>query len=120
LSYRGSSSTCGKTGRRRPYYVFDDAGEATAVAMGTDDSVRVATSLLRRYQAARQLHLALFLDSTLWSETLEGELEWETYERDATLKYYRATLTGDRPFSRLFGKRVLSPATTRGVRHLAL
>jgi hypothetical protein len=95
--------------KTKTYYVFDDAGDATAVAMITDDSVRVATPLLRRYQAARQLHLALFLDSTLWSETLEGELEWETYEGDVTLKYYRATLTGNRPFSRLFGKRVLSP-----------
>lgn len=95
--------------KSKTYYVFDEAGDAAAVAMITDDSVRVATSLVRRYQAARQLHLALFLDSTLWSDSLEGEVDWETREGDATLKYYRSTLPGERPFSRLFGKRILAP-----------
>jgi hypothetical protein len=74
-----------------------------------NDSVRVATSLVRRFQAVRQLHLALFVDTTLWSESLEGEVDWETRDGDATLKYYRGTLSGERPFSRLYGKRILDP-----------
>ena len=95
--------------KTKTYYLFDPAGDATAVATVTDESVRVATSLVRRYQAARQLHLALFLDSTLWSESLEGEVDWQTRNGDATLKYYRGTLPGERLFSRLYGKRILAP-----------
>lgn len=95
--------------KTKTYYLFDDAGDAIAVATITDDSVRVATSLVRRFQAVRQSHLALFVDSTLWSESLEGEVDWETRDGDAMLKYYRGTLPGERPFSRLYGKRILDP-----------
>jgi hypothetical protein len=95
--------------KTKTYYLFGDAGDPIVVATITDDSVRVATSLLRRYQAARQLHLALFLDSTLWSESLKDEIEWETHDGDATLAYYRNVSLAGRPFSRLFGKRILTP-----------
>ena len=94
----------------RTFYTSDDAGNPVKAATITDNSVVVATGLIRRYQAVRQMHLALFLDSTLWSTTLPaGRHEWTQQDGGTNLAYYRDDSMGAGRFSRLVGKRVLAP-----------
>jgi len=57
----------------RTYYDFDGSGDPMKAAVITDDGVRVLPSLLRRYQAAKQMYLALYLDSTRWSDDLPAD-----------------------------------------------
>jgi hypothetical protein len=94
----------------RTYYDFDGSGNPVKAVVISDEGVRVLSSLLRRYQAAKQMHLALYLDSTLMSGDLPADdHRWE-HADDETVLSYRGDLTpGDRPFSRLFGKRLFPP-----------
>nr|WP_295382192.1 hypothetical protein [Pseudoxanthomonas sp.] len=95
----------------RTYYDFDGSGSPIKVAVITDEGVRVLCSYVRRYQAAKQMYLALYLDSTRWSDDLPGDDHaWDEVDPEAVLSYYRHSdpLEG-RPFSRLFGKRLFPP-----------
>jgi hypothetical protein len=93
------------------YYYFDDSGNPIKAAVVNDEGVKVLTSLARRFQAAKQMHLALYIDATLMSADLPVEEErWEHKDAATAISYYRGGLTGDEePFSRLFGKRLLEP-----------
>jgi hypothetical protein len=95
----------------RTYYDFDGSGNPIKSVVISDEGVRVLSSLVRRYQAAKQMYLALYLDSTRWSDELPGDdHRWDLTEEETILSYYRGDgASGDRPFSRLFGKRLLSP-----------
>jgi hypothetical protein len=95
----------------RTYYDFDGSGDPMKAAVITDDGVRVLPSLLRRYQAAKQMYLALYLDSTRWSDDLPAdEFRWDHSDEATILTYYRGgTALSDRPFSRLLGKRLVPP-----------
>jgi hypothetical protein len=95
----------------RVYYDFDGSGNPIEAAAITDEGVRVLTSLVRRYQAAKQMYLALYLDATRWSDEIPADdHSWEQTDDQIVLHYYRGgTALGDRPFSRLFGKRLFPP-----------
>ncbi len=96
--------------RDRTYYYFDDAGNAVKAAVITDASVSVLTSLIRRYQAVRQLYLALFIDSTLWSSSLPtDQAEWNHSDDSVNFAYHRDSSMGSGTFSRLLGKKILPP-----------
>lgn len=86
---------------------IDDAGTTSVAAHVDDRDVRVLTSLVRQYQAARQLDLLLFIDSGNEydpSLTVPAEQEW----RDDLLN---ASLGGGdvlgKPFTRFLATRVL-------------
>jgi hypothetical protein len=96
----------------RTYYYFDDAGNAVKAAAIEPKQVRVLSSLLRRYLAAKQLYLALYSDSTHFSTDLPDERgeEWKHEDGESRFEYFRELpdlSTGK--FSRLLGKRVLAP-----------
>jgi hypothetical protein len=94
----------------RTYYYFDEAGNAVKAATIEPKRVRVLTSLLRRYQAAKQLHLALYFDSTHFSTGLPGERrEWKREDTEVLIHYYREHADQTRKFSRLFGKCLFPP-----------
>jgi hypothetical protein len=95
----------------RTYYYFDDSGNPIKAAVIEPTGVRVLASLLRRYQAAKQLHLALYLDSTLQSNDLPADdFSWDSADEASVLSYYRGDAPlRHRPFSRLFGKRLFPP-----------
>lgn len=95
--------------RTGDYFYFDKAGNQVKAAEVRPESVRVLTSLVRRYQAARQLCLALYIDSTLLSHALpEDDYEWRRRDEAYALDYYRGKGM-DKPYSRLFGKKLLPP-----------
>jgi hypothetical protein len=95
----------------RTYYYFDDAGNAVKAATVEPRKVRVLTSLLRRYQAAKQLHLALYSDSTHFSAGLPDDREnWKFEDGEGRFEYFREHPDmGSNKFSRLLGKRILTP-----------
>ncbi len=95
----------------RTYYYFDDAGNAVKAATVEPRQVRVLTSLLRRYQAAKQLHLALYSDSTHFSSDLPNAREnWKHEDDTSRFEYLREHPdVSSRKFSRLLGKRIFSP-----------
>ena len=96
----------------RTYYYFDDAGDPVKAVVVDGDGVRALTNLVRRYQAAKQMHLALYLDSTHFSHDLDGQKQqWEHPDHNNAVIYYFSDDSGvtGKPFSRLFGKRLFSP-----------
>jgi hypothetical protein len=95
----------------RTYYDFDESGNAIKAVEISETGVRALSSLVRRYQAAKQMYLALFIDSTLMSGDLpEERAEWEYSDSEVVLSYHSdaASLSRER-FSRLLGKRLLAP-----------
>jgi hypothetical protein len=95
----------------RTLYCFDGSGYPIKAVTVDERGVRALASLVRRYQAAKQAYLALYLDSTLRSEELDSEEHrWEEADENKVFSYYRGTLdlAGD-AFSRLLGKRLLPP-----------
>lgn len=96
----------------RTFYDFDDSGNPIKSVVVEEQGVRALTSLVRRYQAAKQMYLALYLDSTLWSAELPNQdHRWESRDARLICGYYRNTraVFDDRPFSRLLGKRLFAP-----------
>jgi hypothetical protein len=96
----------------RTFYDFDDSGNPIKSVVVKEEGVRALTSLVRRYQAAKQMYLALYLDSTLWSADLPNEdHQWETRDAHLICGYYRSTRAAfdNRPVSRLLGKRLFAP-----------
>ena len=96
------------------YYYFDEAGLPVKAAEKSPEGVRVLSSLVMRYQAAKQMVLALYVDSVRHSEAFADDSRTERLEgRDIVVDYIRV---GDRlgggPFSRLLGKRLLPPPAT--------
>ena len=76
--------------------------------MATDD-VHVLTSLVRQYQAAKQMDLLLFIDSFVYYDPSlppPADQEWQTPEINGTLNGGDAD---GRPFSRFLATRVLPP-----------
>jgi hypothetical protein len=97
----------------RTYYYFDGSGNPVKAAVIEHDSVRVLWSLVRRYQAAKQMYLALYLDSTYHSPDIPNDgCAWQHTDESVTLQYNRAEarLTGgEEVYSSLMGKRLLPP-----------
>lgn len=102
----------------RRFYHIHDNGTEELVASITDTEVKVRTSYLRQFTAARQLDLLLFMDNvaTLSTEEVGGTaLDFDslrarvneplhTYQRDAA-----DGVLGDGAFSRTLGLKVVPP-----------
>lgn len=89
---------------------IDDAGNTIVAAHVAPYDVRVLTALVRQYQAARQLDLLLFIDSTIdFDPSLHApdNQEWITDTLNASLS--AGDLGPGRPFSRFLATRVLPP-----------
>lgn len=96
----------------RTFYDFDGSGNPIKAVVVDEQGVRALTSLVRRYQAAKQMYLVLYLDSTLRSADLPDEdHDWETRDAHLICGYYRRPRSGldNRPLSRLLGKRLFAP-----------
>ncbi len=97
----------------RTFYDFDGSGNPIEAVVVEEQGVRALRSLVRRFQAAKQMYLALYLDSTLWSGDLPSEEHrWETRGSHLICGYYRpdpSESAGGQPFSRLLGKRLIPP-----------
>jgi hypothetical protein len=88
---------------------FDDAGNDEVAAQIQPDQAWALTSLVRRYQAARQLDLLLFIDCVVYYDASlpsPGEQAWVAADRNAVL---HVGDLGGRPFSRFLATRVLPP-----------
>src|SRR5664280_2819735 len=88
--------------------IQDDGTTLVAAHMGSDE-IQVLTSLVRQYQAGRQLDLLLFIDSVVYYDPSwepPGEQEWHTEELNAAL-FCGASMIAERPFTRFLGTRVL-------------
>jgi len=96
-------------------YALDESGNELEAVRISESDVWARTSLVRRYQAARQLHLALLIDSTLVAATYlndVADVSWERRDITTFLRYDMGNLgpaSSERRFSRLVGKRILSP-----------
>jgi hypothetical protein len=103
----------------RLFHNLSDAGDGRLLEIaddGTDilaaevfpNRVRVLTRLLRRFQAARQMDVLLFIDST---EREGGKRHVDNEREEEREELLRATFyvgeIAGMPFSRYFGKRVL-------------
>jgi hypothetical protein len=95
----------------RTYYYFDESGNPVKAAVIQQDGVKVLAHLVRRFQAAKRAYLAMYIDSTLWSNDLPGEdRSWDISDEEKAFTYYCGKPhMGDRPFSRLLGKRLIAP-----------
>lgn len=94
------------------YYDFDESGNPIKAVEVSAVGVRALSSLVRRYQAAKQMYLALFVDSTLASAELPQErTEWNYADSEVVLGYHSDAdqLSPGESFSRLLGKRLLAP-----------
>jgi hypothetical protein len=96
-------------------YSLDESGNEIQAVRVSETEVWARTSLVRRYQAARQLHLALFIDSTVvGARYLDdvADVSWERRDATTFLRYDSGDLgpgSSERRFSRLVGKRILTP-----------
>lgn len=102
----------------RKFYRIHDNGTEELVATITDSEVRVRTSYLRQFTAARQLDLLLFMDNvtTLSTEEVNGiTLDFDslqirvneslhTYQRHAANGVF-----GDGAFTRILGLKIVPP-----------
>lgn len=102
----------------RKYYNIHDNGTEEIVVTITDKEVKVRTSYLRQFTAARQLDLLLFMDNiaTISTEGMNGvSLDFSlmrtrineplyTYQRDAA-----DSVLGDGAFSRTLGLKIVPP-----------
>jgi len=102
----------------RKFYRIHDNGTEELVATVSDSEVKVRTSYLRQFTAARQLDLLLFMDSVATLSTEEvgetthdfGALRervnepFHTYQRDAA-----DGVLGDGAFSRVLGLKIVPP-----------
>lgn len=97
----------------RTYYYFDESGNPVKAAVIDGSGVRVLWSLLRRYQAAKQMHLAFYIDSTHHSPDLpRSDDAWGQSNEDAVVRYNRSgssTFSTDGAYSNFMGKRLFSP-----------
>jgi hypothetical protein len=97
----------------RTYYYFDESGNPVKAAVIDGNGVRVLWSLLRRYQAAKQMHLALYIDSTHHSPDLPRDDDaWRHSTEDAVVRYNRSgspTFSPDGAYSSFMGKRLFPP-----------
>lgn len=97
------------------FYEVEDDGTETEVIRSSRPRVEVRTALLRRYLAARQVALALQIDSDVWLRLADGDtrpaLPEERRETgtDICYHFYSDFVSSDRPFSRFLGKKIVLP-----------
>ncbi|WP_278692753.1 hypothetical protein [Arachnia propionica] len=104
--------------RDNNYYEIGDDGSKELGIQFKDGKIVIRTSLLRRYQAARQLDLLLFSDSIVWVDSdLPKEAfvddQLELVDRDKLFTISRAvgkhSIYPERASSRLLTKKLLPP-----------
>lgn len=89
---------------------FDDSGNATEVITVTHDGVRALLSTVRRFQAAKQMALVLYIDSTVRLASDASVATWVSQTSDHHVIYSvgSGAFRGE-TYSSLFGKRILRP-----------
>lgn len=89
---------------------FDDSGDATEVITVTPDGVRALLSTVRRFQAAKQMVLVLYIDSTVKLTSDDSPATWvaQTAEHNVIYTVGPGTLRGE-TYSFLSGTRILRP-----------
>jgi hypothetical protein len=98
--------------------VENDGSEYVAAEIG-DHEVKIRTSLLRQFQAARQLDLLLFIDSVRYVEGVDGSVNLSALREEAVSELDRFIFSADtyelkgKPFSRFLAKKVFSPPPRR-------
>ncbi len=95
------------------YIHIDDRGREVVTAEILPSCVRVLTRFIRQYMAARQMSLALFFDHRVHAR-IDTELAKATLPNQevsmADRRYsYHVGDGGERAFSRLIGKKIISP-----------
>lgn len=97
----------------RNLYEIDDAGNEIEATRMSADRVEIRTSLLRRYQALKEMDLLLFMVSDVWldrSPEAEAAIPPATERVAPTCRTeLHAAAHDERVFSRLRGKKVLDP-----------
>jgi len=91
---------------------LEEDGSSTEVAKIALDHVEVRTSFLMRYLAARQMHLAMYIDCTVYSLDSSHDDGLIEQVRDEAVVYSLGAFSGRGsrgPGSRLLGKRILPP-----------
>jgi hypothetical protein len=97
------------------FYQAEDDGLETPVIRTAPEKVTIRSTLLRRYLAARQVALALEIDSEVWlvkeSDVPMSALpaERRVTTRSEILHFYSGHFSANRPFSRLLGKKIILP-----------
>ncbi|WP_146647154.1 hypothetical protein [Labilithrix luteola] len=97
------------------YLRFDDSGGEEVVAEVSRDSVRIKTRPLRQFLGVRGMCLAVFFDSVAFSSAGVDDVAPAMREQSVTRPDLRYSFhigdrtLGDRPFSRLLGKRLVTP-----------
>jgi hypothetical protein len=95
------------TGTR--FLKFDDAGNEVLASEIKPDELTVLTSLVRQFQAARQLDLLLFIDSTVFYDpSLPTPSDAVQVDAEVNSGLYFGDVDG-RPFSRFLATRILPP-----------
>jgi hypothetical protein len=91
-------------------YYYDESANEVLAAEITEQEVRVLTSLVRRYLAARQLDLLLFHESDVYNLDLPArDPIWQDYSEAGCFEYWRTPIGGSYGVaSRLRGKRILA------------
>lgn len=99
----------------RLYKVYTDGNDSVAVEVA-EDEVSIRTNLLRQFQAGRQLDLMLYVDSIQFVNDPDQQLDLSKLKDDLATETMRLSFHAsdhvygrERPFSRLFGKKVLAP-----------
>lgn len=99
--------------RTKNYWIIDSSGEAEEVIRREPSGIRASMKLVRRYQAAKQLHLALYLDARRWglddSSKFEEVWEYQDEEKAASYAQGETRLLEETRYSRLLAKRLLPP-----------
>ena len=97
----------------RNLFEIDDAGNEIESTRMTADRVEIRTSLLRRYQALKEMDLLLFMVSDVWldrSPEAEAAIPSTTERVGPTCRTeLHAAALDERVFSRLRGKKALYP-----------
>lgn len=94
------------------FVTTDEVGDVVTVARWVDGTLLIKKSYLRRYQAARQLHLSLQVVITQHRSGTSEEVQLQLGTPLERLLYHtgNSNLERDRHFARLIGKRIFEPA----------
>jgi len=100
------------------YYKINDAGDEELVAIVEPNKIEIRLKEIRQFLAIKEMHLAIFFDSHVYSayslETLglkeggndqrRGLVRWDLHYGE-----FRGGFDGHRTYSRLIGKRLIEP-----------
>ncbi len=95
-------------------FLIEDDGSETQVVRRSTDRIEIRTSLLRRYQALKQKHLALFIESQVRvpgpPDAPDPPLPPHEIQTETTrVSFHSGSLEQGRLYSRMIGKKLVAP-----------